>query len=275
MKHIITSLLVLVLAPFTAWSGDIVATWNHKDDVTMELATRDENHIRMNISADNYVLVAGQKVYMVTKSDGQWNVMDMDQLSGLASAFGASSTQTDNKTDSYKTSIKKAGRSETVAGYKGSVYVITTKDEKGKTVDTTEAVFSKHKDIKKINDAWQAIAIRMGNILGQDTSEAVDKASKEAEISGYGGMLRIGEMKLSKVDKPNLEASYYDLPKGAKMVDIGSIKSGDDGAGSSEEGSDFGKEMGDAAEDAAKDAVKKNTVDEIKKGVGGMFKKLF
>jgi hypothetical protein len=270
MKHMLAALLVLVITPLTAWSGDIVATWKHNDDVTMELATRDTDHIRMNLSADNYVLASGKKVYMVTKDDDQWNVMDMDQLSGLTKGLGKTFSQTDDNTQDYQSNIRKTDRTETIAGYKGNVYVIETKDGTGKIIDSTEAVFCTHEDIEEINNAWQAIALRMVNVLGASTSEEIEKAAREAKSSGYGGVLRIGEMKLKSVEKPSLRASYYELPKDAKMVDIGPLKS--DGA---EADSNFAKEMGEEAQKTATDAVKDNTMDEIKKGVGSMFKKLF
>ena len=275
MKSIIAALSLLLLTPCWAWSGDIVAIWQHQQDATLELATRDANHIRLNIGPDNYVLVAGEKVYMVTKSDQQWTVMDMDQLAGLASGLGTSKVPAAEEMDRFRTSVTDTGRTETIAGYQGTVYVIETKDESGKVIDSTEAVFSKHADVKQVNAAWQAIAVRMATIVGKNTSEAVDKATWEAEKSGYGGVLRIGEMQLKEIRKPSLAAAYFELPEGARMMDMGSFQAGDgQGAGAATD-SNFAKEVGQEAGETAKQEVKQNTVDAVKKGVGSVFKKLF
>ncbi len=275
MKSTIAALSLLLLTPFTAWSQDMVATWQHQESVTLELATRDSNHIRLNISPDNYVLVSGEKVYMVTKSDQQWTVVDMDRLAGLASGLTPSTAQAADERDRYRSSVTDTGRTETVAGYEGTVYVIETKDESGKVVDSTEAVFSKHADVKQVNTAWQAIAVRMATIVGKNTSEAVDQAAREAEKSGYGGVIRIGEMRLKEIRKPDLAASYYDLPAGARVLDIGPLQAGDDPAAQDSENSDFAAEVGQEAGETAKQEVKQNTVDAVKKGVGSVFKKLF
>ena len=51
-------------------------------------------------------------------------------------------------------------------------------------------------------------------------------------------------------------------------------------AGAGQEGeaaddSNFVKELGTATGEAAQEEVKNNTIDEVKKGIGGIFKKLF
>lgn len=275
MKRILTALFVSLLMPLSAWSDDIVATWQFKGDMTMKMAMRDENHIRMDTGEGNYMLVSGEKVYMVTQSEGETNVMDMDQLAGLMSRFGATATDAGDASERYQSSFKKAGRTETIAGYKGTVYLSETKDESGEMIDKSEVVFSEHKDIQRINKAWRTFAMRMGSIIGKDTSLAVAQATEKAEMSGYGGILRIEEMRLTSVEKPTLSATYYELPHGAKMTDMGSPPSTGAGKGEPEGGSNFVKDLGTDAGEAAQEEVKQNTIEEVKKGIGGMFKKLF
>ena len=275
MKRILIALCVLLVMPLSAWSDDIVATWQQKGDTTLKIAMRDENRIRMDTGEGNYMLVSGEKVYMVTRSDGETNVTDMDQLAGLMSRFGATATGVGGASKRYQSSFKKAGRTETVAGYKGTVYISETKDESGQVIDESEVVFSKHKDIQRANKAWRTIAMRMGSILGKDTSLAVDQATEKAEMSGYGGILRINEMKLTGIEKPALSAAYYELPQGAKMTDMHSPTAAGAGKGEAADDSNFVKELGTDTSEAAKEEVKQNTIDEVKKGIGGMFKKLF
>lgn len=275
MKRIAIALSLMLMMPFCAWSEDIVATWQHQGGNTMKLAMRDENRIRMDTGENAYMLVSGKKVYMVTGQAGDWTVMDMDQLSGVMSKFGAQVGNTAQAADDYQSTFKKTGRSETIAGYKGTVYVVETKDAAGKLIDSSEIVFSKHKDIRQVNKAWMAIATRLGSILGGKSSLALDQASKKAEMEGYGGILRVGEMKLTRVEKPSLSAAYYELPKGARMTDIDPGMSGGKPAAGGEADSTFVKDLGDEAGNAAQEEVKQNTIDEVKKGVGGIFKKLF
>lgn len=275
MKRILTALCLSLVMPLSAWSDDIVATWQYKGDTTMKIAMRDENRIRMDTGEGNYMLVSGEKVYMVTQSGGEVNVMDMDQLAGLMSRFGATATDAGDASERYQSSFKKAGRTETIAGYKGTVYLSETKDESGQVIDKSEVVFSEHEDIQRVNKAWRTIAMRVGSIIGKDTSLAMAQATEKAEMSGYGGILRIEEMKLTGVEKPTLSAAYYELPPGAKMTDMGSPTSADAGKGEAADDSNFIKELGTDAGEAAQEEVKQNTIDEVKKGIGGMFKKLF
>jgi hypothetical protein len=242
----------------------------------MKLAMRDENHIRMDTGEGNYMLVSGEKTYMVTQQDGQWTVMDMDQLAGMMERYGGAQSGTLQDVDRYQSSFKKTARSETIAGYKGTVYIVETRDESGNLIDKSEVVFSKHKDIKRVNQAWMTIAMRMGNIIGQKTSLAVDRATQKAEKSGYGGFLRVDEMVLKNVSKPSLNDSYYEMPDGAKMVDLKSSRSMESGESDQQgEGSAYIEDVGEEAGDAAKDEVKRNTVRKVKEGVGGLFKKVF
>jgi hypothetical protein len=268
-------LFVLLLMPLSAWSQDLVATWQHKGQTSLVLAVRDDNHIRMNISDDNYALVADAKIYMITKSDDQWNAMDMDQLSGLASGLQRMQGAAVETGPDYRTRIKTTGRTERVAGYNGTVYSIETTDASGRVIDTTEAVFCDHADIKRINRAWQTIAMRMATILGQDTAHAIANAAGEAESSGVGGVLRIGEMKLNKVEKPALEASYFDLPPNARLVNVGTLPPQDSADTASEGDPRLAEEVAREAGQTAQDEVKRQTIDEVKKGVGNVFKKLF
>ena len=82
-------------------------------------------------------------------------------------------------------------------------------------------------------------------------------------------------MRLTGIEKPSLKTAHFELPPGAKMTDMGALSSGGAAKDQSSGDSNFIKDLGAGAGDAAKDEVKQNTLDEVKKGVGGMFKKLF
>lgn len=280
MKRIGMILSLALVMPIAAWAGDIVATWQHEGKTTLKIYMRGENRIRMNTSTDSYMLMSGEKVYMVAKDDGKWQYMDMDQMAAMMSRLGTHPAVTSQDADRYQSTFKKTGRTETVAGYIGSVYVAETMDESGKVIHSSDIVLSKHKDIERVSTAWQTFALRMGTIIGQNTSVAVDRASKEAKMSGYGGVLRIDNMKLISIEKPSLSAAYYELPKDAQPMEMGSaypsgMQAEPAAASGAEEDATFAEELGKEAGDAAQDEVKENTIEEVRKGIGGLFKKVF
>ena len=280
MKRILMILSLALVVPVAAWAEDIVATWQYDGKTTLKISMRDENRIRMDTGTTSYMLMSGEKVYMVSQDDGKWQYMDMDELAGMMSRFGARPAVSPQEVDRYRSTFKKTGRTETVAGYKGSVYVAETKDETGKVIDSSEVVLSKHKDIERVSTAWQTFALRMGTIIGQDSSVAVDRATKEARLSGYGGVLRIDDIKLVGVEKPSLSAAYFELPKGAERMDMANsypagMKEAPATAKEAEKDATFAKDLGEEAGEAAKDEVKENTIEEVRKGVGSLFKKVF
>jgi hypothetical protein len=275
MKRILTALCLLLVIPLSAWSEDIVATWRHQNGNTMKLAMRDANHVRMDTGKDNYLLVNGEKEYMVSRQDGQWTAMDMDQLAGMMSRFGIQAGTTGQEANRYQSSFKDTGRTETVAGYKGSVYVAETKDEAGELIDRSEIVFSKHKDVELASKAWMSIATRLGNVVGLQTSQAIEKATKQAETSGYGGMLRVGEMTLVSIEKPSLSTTHFDLPEFVEVMEMDNRPTQGGDTSNADDSPNFAKELGEEAGNAAQDEVKENTIDEVRKGVDGLFKKLF
>ena len=277
MKRIITAFTfcLCLLLPLSAWSQDIVSTWRHQNGTTMKLAMRNANHVRMDTGKDKYILVNGEKVYMVSKRDGQWTVMDMDVLAGMMSRFGIQAGATSQNADDYQSSFKNTGRNETVAGYRGSVYVAETKDQSGQLIDRSEIVFSKHQDVAEASKAWMSIASRLGDIVGAQTSKEIKEATKQAQTSGYGGMLRVGEMTLVSIKKPSLDAAYFDLPEGAEVVDMDTMSDQANQASDSADESNFAKELGEEAGNAAQEEAKQNTIDEVREGVNGLFKKIF
>jgi hypothetical protein len=277
MKRIIVALCLLLLMPLSAWSDDIVATWQNGDGNPMKLAMRDENHIRMDMGTDSYMLLSGQKVYTVSRQDSQWNVMDMGQLASAMKRYGTLPAAMNQKENHYQTDFRRTGRTETIAGYKGSVYVVETKDASGRVINSGEVVFSKNKDIKRINKAWLVLASRARDMIGLKAPKDVAAATQKAEKSGYGGALRIDDLKLVKVEKPTLSASYFELPAGAKMKDVMAAPA-TNGAKSDQgqsDNSNYATDLGKKAGNAAQEEVQQDTVDQVKKGVGDLFKKLF
>lgn len=267
-KLSLIAMLLALLAPVQALAGDVVATYEYQNGNLMTVCVRDAQHVRIDTSSTSYTLLKGDKVYAVSQSDGQWQVVDMDQMKGAGSGFMSMFGGGDD--DSAMTvTYTKTGRTEKVAGYTGVVYESEMR-EGGKVARRDEVVLSSHSDLKKLNEGWSALATRMGEIMGGDISEAVGQLSAAAKEKDYGGMLRFGdEMKLKSLKKPSLKSAYYELPSGAAQVQTGYQQQQDSGVSN---------ELGQDAEDvgrAAKDEAKQSTIDGVREGVRGMFDSIF
>jgi len=257
-----------------AWA-DTIATYKYQDGSMMTLVTKDINHVRMDTSPTAYMLLLKDKVYSVSQDDdGQWNVMDMEKAAAAASSmgslFGGASKAGAQK---IKIHYEKTGKKETVAGYTGRIYMMETR-ENGQLTEKEEVVLCDHSDLKKTNEAWMAISTRMGKMMGGSLSDSLNDAAMEAKDSGYGGMLRYGQkLWLEKIEKHSLSEAYYQLPTGAKRIEMGNMPQISD-----QSQSQTGKvlkqdsmDVGAAAHQEAKDA----TIGEVKEGVRNMFKSLF
>lgn len=220
----------LILFASTAFAADdIAATYAYKNGEKVTILTRDSQHVRMNVSGDDYMLLEKGKVYSVSKQDnGKWMVMDMSQMKtmtpggmpGMIPGGKAPAMATDGE---YTVKYEKTGKKEQIAGYTGDVYVAKTM-QAGKMVSQDEMVFCNHDDFKALNEAWVAIGKAMGPMTGEKTAGNIEKAAKEASAAGYGGMLRYkDEMKLESLKKQSLDNSVYQLPPNAEMVNLSNM----------------------------------------------------
>lgn len=258
----IALLLCLVLAmPAAALAAsDIVATYKYADGTMVTLCTRDAQHVRMDTSPTAYTLLSNGKVYSVNCDSGPCQVYDLGAMTagmagGLTSMFGGGSEP------EYEVRYEKTGKIETIAGYKGTVYN-TVVFEDGKVVRRDEMVLSTHSNIKKITDAWMAMADALTQSMGRSFQDSLDEAKK----MGYGGILRYGnEMRLAKLSVRNLDAAYYKLPadaQQARMQQPAQQEDNDMGLG------DDAKEIGADAKETTKDEIKGS----IRNAIGDLFK---
>lgn len=210
-------------------ADDIAATYVYKSGDKVTIVTRNSQHVRMDVSPENYMLLQKDKVYSVSKDeDGQWMVMDMSQMKamtsgGLAGLMAGGKAPMAVEDREYTVKYEKTGKKEQIAGYDGVVYNVRTM-ESGKIVSQDEIVLCNHDDLKKINEAWAAVAVGMGSLMGEKSAGSIEKATKEANTAGYGGMLRYGdEMKLESLKKQALDGSTYQIPSNAQMVNLGAM----------------------------------------------------
>ncbi len=229
MRNLLIGCLIF-MATTAAAATDIVATYKYEDGNMVTIVTRDSQHVRMDTSPTSYMLLQEDKVYSVSKDENdQWMVMDMDQLKAVTSTdfmslFGGGTTET-KKEEPYTATYEKTWQREKIAGYTGVIYNLEVK-QGNQIVRRDEVVLGTHSDLKKVNKAWVAISAKMGEILGDEMAQSVEKATKEANEAGYGGMLRYGdEMILHSLRKMNLNLSYYRVPPEAQYVNMGQMPS--------------------------------------------------
>lgn len=270
MRRIVLGVCCVLFWPVLVFAAsDLVATYVYQDGSMMTLCVRDAEHVRMDTSKDSYTLLRGNKVYAVSREDGGWQVMDMEQMGSMASGMGSMFGGGQSDPTEYEMTYIKTGKKEAVAGYTGLVYNAEVK-ENGKLVSRDEVVLSTHGDLKRVNEGWVALVTAMTRAMGHAGDASLEKSLQEARDYGYGGMLRYGdEMKLKSLKSSDLKAAYYALPAGAQQVQVGTAP--ESGQGDDSVIEKDAEDVGQAAHDEAKDA----TIDEVREGVRNVFKSIF
>nr|WP_287411705.1 hypothetical protein [Pseudodesulfovibrio sp.] len=265
MRKFLFCLCVFLVMPVCAQAAsDIVATYTYSDGSMITLVTRDAHHVRMDTSPTSYMLLSGGKVYSVTCDEsGACNVMDMGQMAGMASGFSSMFGGGDEAAETeYDVRYEKTGRTETVAGYKGTVYEAKVYED-GKITSREEMVLSNHSNIKKLSEGWIAIA----EALTQSMGDSFDDSMEEAKKMGYGGLLRSGnDMRLTSLTVRSLDSAYYKLPANSQQVQMQQPPA------QQQSNNDMGLE--DDAKDVGYDA-KEATKDEIKSGLRDAISDMF
>jgi len=280
-RILISIFLLLFVLTGSAVAGDIVATWKYSDGSTFKLSARDDQHVRMDTAEDSYTLLTDGKVYMVQKDDDGWQATDTAQMAsmmgGIGGAFGQ---QKAASVEDYKTTYKYTGKTETIAGYKGKVYRVEVRDSVGKLVSSDDLVFSKSKDIRRINMAMVQISSKMTSGAMPGMAKSADAAKRQADK--YGSVLRYGkDMTLTSVKKASLKSAYFELPKGTTQSEVKAPKKAPQKTTAAANEKTAGKKggfLGDlfkSTEGAAKDQTKTNTTGEVKESVNKMFNKFF
>jgi len=266
MRKMLFFLFVVLVMPVCAQAAsDIVATYTYSDGSMVTLVTRDAQHVRMDTSPTSYTLLSGGKVYSVSCDEsGACNVMDLGQMAGMASGFSSMFGGGDEPdTTEYDVRYEKTGRTETVAGYKGTVYEAKIY-ENGKLTSREEMVLSTHSNIKKLSEGW----IAMAEALTQSMGDSFDDSMEEAKKMGYGGMLRSGDdMRLTSLKIKNLNSSYYKLPANSQQVQMQQPPA-QQATTQQQSGNDMGlendaKDIGYDAKEATKDEIKSGLRDAI------------
>ena len=171
-----------------------------------------------------FMLVNGDKTYMVRQQNGQWVAMDMAAMGQMMQQMRQQSGQQSPaqvEQGSGDVQFRDTGRTETIAGYEGSVYEVTSNDE------TQEVVLSDHEDIIALSQAWMEFAGKMTQQMGALNEQMEENLLSESDISNHGGMLRLSDdMRVKSVSNDSKGSDYYELPAGTKVQDMGNMMRG-------------------------------------------------
>lgn len=204
--------ITLGLAISASALADVSGTYQ-MEDTRMVISVRDDNHVRMDMDKNNFLLLTGSKTYSVRKEGKGWVAMDMAEIGKMTSAMGGmpfAGTDEDYDDDSADGEFRDTGRTETVAGYKGRVYEVTDADG-----ERYEVVLTNHKDITSLTRGM----VRFGQQSAQNMgfADAMD-LPLDVVNSGYTGMLRQDKnVKLLSVDTSDKGKGYFELPSGTTM----------------------------------------------------------
>ncbi|MGD9211326.1 MAG: hypothetical protein PVI90_11145 [Desulfobacteraceae bacterium] len=276
MKRAVLGIMILLFYSNSVLANDIIATWMYNNGNSMELSYRDNTHIRMDTSQQGYMLLTKDKMYMITRQEGQWQAIDMDQMAGMMQSFGQNASQNmQDDIENIPDELKDSGRTEVVAGYKGKVYLIQEEQSDG-SLKEVEIVLSTHPDIKKINQGWLALSNRMGKMMGEEMAQSIKRATEKSDKEKLGGLLRYEDIiKLNSVKKKKLEDDFFKLPEEITMVQMPqfSVQDANNNANTApaaNQSKNIPQKSQNTDQDAS-DALK----EEINKGVRSLFEKLF
>jgi hypothetical protein len=263
--------IFLVTVAFLGMGGigwaDTVATYDMKDKGSLVISYRDDNHIRMDTGEDSYLLLTGGKTYGVSRDNGKWTAVDMEQVGRMGRSLGLNTAGEED--DSGEVTFQKTGRTETIAGYKGDVYIVVVTDKSGGE-EQHEVVFGKHRDLDDLNRAWRAFGSNLGNALRMKNIQGLGYQARERQQE-LGTALRYeDEMILRSVAKQSLSPSHYELPRDVERVDMQ-----DPPSRSTSQQDDVVTDTARKTQDAAKDEAQDSVVDEVRDQVRGVFRKMF
>lgn len=193
-------------------NADITAVFNLEEEQQLVLQYRDDNHVRMNVPGEGYMLITGGEGYMVSPSGNGWTVISIKDMATMISAIGAQYGATSNVSFmdfNENVEIRNTGRRETVAGLPGDVYEAIQIESDG-TRETMEMVMSDHRDAKDAFQGFMRISTLMGEMAG---IQGLDKLVDDAYGLGDKAVLRAGdEWVLASINRNSIPESDFALP---------------------------------------------------------------
>lgn len=218
MRYLITVLLACL--PLSLWA-EVTGVYEIADGQTIELSYKDSEHMRMSMPGGQFMLVNGDKTYMVRQQEGQWVAMDMAAMGKMMEQMRQQSGQQSPQEQQGGSDVefRDTGRTETIAGYEGDVYEVTSDGE------TTEIVLSDHEDIAALSRGWVEFTGKMTKQMGAMKDQMEEDLLSQSDIEERGGMLRVGDdMRVKSISTESKGSDYFELPEGTRVQDMSDMR---------------------------------------------------
>lgn len=222
--RMVLTLMIVTLMAAPVWA-DMTAVYDIEGEGELLLNYRDDQHIRMQLGEDHFLLVNGDNVWSVNRQDGEWMVMDMamvGQMADMLGGFGMSAMEEDaeKQLDGARAAdIINTGKTETIAGFKGELFQIKNPVD-GKTYD---AVLTDAPEVVEATQAFSAFSQGALKAMGLDNLNMAD-AMAEFEGKVPMGLLRQHTaFTLKSISKEAIADTQFELPDGAEPMQMPAI----------------------------------------------------
>lgn len=272
MKHstLLLSLLIgSVSAPVLA---DIQATYR-SSGAQVEIVVSNNQHIRMNMSQGQFLLKQGDDIYSVSGSDAQgYTAISLNSIAAVS--FGSQDNTSTGEDPEF--SLVNTGKTETVAGFEGNVFVLTYRQD-GKKM-RSELVLSKDPQLAQVRSALMSMTSTWAKMAGANMSAADSFAQTSSELNQYGGLLRQdNSMVLLSLSQQDMPDDYYALPPNTRIQDLSIASAMMD---CNAEGAEYNplclmQDAGEEAVEETKQEARQQAKDKVKDKIKGFLKDIF
>lgn len=180
---------------------------------------RDAETVRMDLGdQSSYLIMRDGKVYSVSQSGGEAQVMDMAVMTKMLQSMGRPGAKNKSKNPFGSVdSIEATGATETVAGIQGRVYHMAWTDGDGGK-QSGDAVLTDDPLVVEMTHAYIAM---MGGMVGEETTHAFQEALPGKDH----GLLRVGDQfRITEIRRADPPESTFTLP--AKPMDMQNLMGG-------------------------------------------------
>lgn len=221
--------LLVVGAAQAGGSASIVAGDNLDDPGAQSVRSRIEFdtakrvRVQADRGVDGYLLVRDAAAYAVANVNGQTLVFDyaqtMAQFGGMARSLAPRGLVTDGRF----VNLTGPGRIETIAGFSGRVWLLTTVDKAGRERQD-ELVLTRDPRVRELTDALLATGRIVARAFPELDAEANEQLATELRNRGTG-LLRIGNsFLLERLDPATPAAARFMLPSEPMVLpDLGGL----------------------------------------------------
>lgn len=207
LKHCAIFLVAALLAG--AVHAELKGSYQLQKDRQVDLFYRDDQHIRASVDDDKQLIVKEGETWVLKRQEEKWLALNAEGVGGLLRAVTK-----DRAEEIGPVQLRPLGRKETVAGYPGEVYELSSGDKK------IEIVLSDNPDVLALTNAWRLMAQKIGQNLGQKEALRLRQALDTIPRKGKGGLLRQGDnFVLVAIDK-KVKSSDVDFPPDTQVVQL-------------------------------------------------------